>query len=251
VIYDRITKENFYLALSFAREIFPYEFVNGKLSFEGAYRESIDLNQPEFAYYIVKNADSCPIGITGHYTEDDKMDKIWLGWFGVHPRYRGKGYGTEILRSTAKIVAKLGYNKMSIYSGQRIEEHNAHKLYVKNGFEKTGEGILEVESVFFFEGPVPVQISMEEMYRDQAGINGCYVSSFYTPQGIRKMDSLFCNRIMAFRNGEHYKQLKWDGKKVDHVWKDTKESLTKDITENNHLHENIKENLLFNLNRED
>ena len=243
--YEKITKRNLYLSLSIAEDIFPYEFVNGKLSFEGAYRESIDLDQPDFAYYLIRTVDGEPTGITGHYPEDNK---IWLGWFGVHPKYRRQGWGQDILEVTSKIVAKLGFERMSIYSGQRKEEHNAHRLYEKNGFTKTGEGSIENEPVFYFEGPVPVKISMEEMYKDQAGINGDFISAYYTPDGIRKMDSLLCNRIIAFKRGEPYQQPKWDGT-IDYVWHDTYEKLRKAITENIHLHKNIKENLLLNLNQ--
>lgn len=153
MVYERITKRILYLSLSIAEEIFPYEMKNGKISFEDAYRESIDLNLPEFAYYLISTVDGDPVGITGHYPEDNK---IWLGWFGVRPHYRNAGYGRDILLLTTKIVSQLGAKELYIYSGQRKEEHNAHKLYEKYGFIKTGEGILEGESILYFKGPVPV-----------------------------------------------------------------------------------------------
>lgn len=104
---------------------------------------------------------------------------------------------------------------------------------------------------------------MEEIYRDQAftGKLNFGVSAFYTSTGIQNLDSEFCKRIQAFKRGESYTKYYWSYwsvwsdepkrppvQKVERVWTDTKKSLTKDITENPHLHPIIKENLLYNLN---
>ena len=100
-------------------------------------------------------------------------------------------------------------------------------------------------------------------YRDQA-IQGFHpgIFSFYTPYGIQKLDTRFCNRIRAFKRGEsftEYAMCYWSvfsnkpkhepRKEVEYVWTDTYESLKKDIAECPHLHQDIKDNLLFNLNQ--
>jgi len=69
-------------------------------------------------------------------------------------------------------------------------------------------------------------VDMEAMYVDQS-FNLGYVSSFYTPYGIKGIDSGFAQRIM---------KLEEDPKK-----------LKKEIKENPHLHKRIKRNLIFNL----
>ena len=106
---------------------------------------------------------------------------------------------------------------------------------------------------------------IDKLYLDQAmqGFKhpGIQFMSFYTPEGIRRMDTLFCNRIRACKRGEpftEYAMCYWSvfskkpkhepRREVERVWKDTKKSLTKDIKDNPHLHPKIKENLLFNLN---
>jgi hypothetical protein len=87
---------------------------------------------------------------------------------------------------------------------------------------------------------------MEKMYVDQAGWEHGVVSSCYLPEGVRRMDTLFANRIMAFGKGESFTQRNWRGD-VEWVWVDTEESIRRDINENPHLHPEIKKNLLYNL----
>ena len=129
---------------------------NGHLSFEGAYIESIELQQRDFVYYLVLEDDNV-VGITGHYPPEDGKKQIWLGWFGVRPQYRGAGWGEKILKATAQVVALQGVTEMFIYSGDRAEERNAHRLYEKNGFKMTGKGKVAGEASIFFRGPVPVK----------------------------------------------------------------------------------------------
>lgn len=159
MVFERITKKNLDLTLEVAAEIFPYEVKNGKLSFEDdAYRASVKEGKPDFAYYLVSAYSGKTlkvVGITGHYREDD--GKMWLGWFGVVPAWRGNGLGDRILKATADMVARLGGNEMLIYSGTRVEEQNAHRLYIRNGFKKTGMGKVNGEPVWFFRGPVPAK----------------------------------------------------------------------------------------------
>lgn len=110
------------------------------------------------------------------------------------------------------------------------------------------------------------RLNLDKIYRDQAIENfrhpGIQIASFYTPEGIRRIDSRFCHRIRAFKRGESYTEYRWsywspysDEPKrppmqvVEQVWTDTHESLTKDINDCPHLHSTIKENLLFNLNQ--
>ena len=104
---------------------------------------------------------------------------------------------------------------------------------------------------------------MDRIYVDQGGrdvnIPGFQFLSFYTPDGIKKIDSQFCHRIMAFKRGESYTEYSWSYedfwktgspcKKVEMKWTDTLESLTNDIKNNVHLHPKIKKNLMYNLLR--
>jgi hypothetical protein len=104
-------------------------------------------------------------------------------------------------------------------------------------------------------------VNMDEVYRDQGGRGfihpGIQITSFYTPTGIKRIDTRFGNRIRSFGNGEPFIEYSYSysecraGKppkrEVEMIWSDSYESLKKDIEENPHLHPTIKENLLFNL----
>jgi hypothetical protein len=98
---------------------------------------------------------------------------------------------------------------------------------------------------------------MAELYVDQAPKSTSFfdrrISSFYTPEGILRIDKRFMHRIMAFKEGKDFVEYSYSyshkppKKEVERIWSDTMESLTKDIKENPHLHPEIKANLLFNL----
>ena len=150
MIFELITELNLDEALKVAAEIFPYEVKNGKLSFEDdAYRASIKENKWDFAYYLVRNAREVVVGITGYYREEDGT--MWLGWFGVLPGQRGQNLGEEILMMTAGRVGHMGDKEFYLYTGQRQEEHYAHRLYERLGFEKIGTGEVEGEPVFYYK----------------------------------------------------------------------------------------------------
>lgn len=102
------------------------------------------------------------------------------------------------------------------------------------------------------------ELLMEEVYRDQAPMCAWPISTFYTPEGIRRLDARLCGRIQAFKRGEEYLEYAWSyghgyGKppkrEVEYQFRDTLKSLEKDIKKCPHLHEVIKKNLLFNLHQ--
>jgi hypothetical protein len=98
----------------------------------------------------------------------------------------------------------------------------------------------------------------EKMYIDQSienvSVYDRNITSFYTPDGIRRIDARFCKRIQSFKSGEKYTEYSYNysfrppKKEVENEWNDTYDSLKKDIEKNIHLHPKIKENLLYNLN---
>lgn len=119
----------------------------------------------------------------------------------------------------------------------------------------------------------------EELYVDQAMVNGCGVFAAYTPWGIKQIDSMFCWRIQKLdRDQKKVRKelratrcrelLRWRkecvgkpwlrrrsrpdtfdvNEKLTHVGEDP-EAIRKDILDNPHLHACIKENLIDNLDR--
>ncbi len=157
-----ITKNNLKQAVRVAKAIFPNEWhseeikdfkrLGGELVFwpEYAYEGSILEKAEEFKYYlatIIINKKERVIGITGHYTEDiEGKDNgiIWLGWFGVLEKYRGKGYGKELLEKSINKVKKFKgiglkqrFKELRLYT-TKDEKHEAKArlMYRKRGFKQ-------------------------------------------------------------------------------------------------------------------
>lgn len=119
----------------------------------------------------------------------------------------------------------------------------------------------------------------EELYIDQAMVNGCGVFAAYTPWGIKQIDSMFCWRIQKLDRDQEKvrKELRawrcrrlkeWRKNCAEKPWLKSRsvpdtwevnnkiqyvgegaEAIRKDILDNPHLHACIKENLIDNLDR--
>lgn len=71
------------------------------------------------------------VGITGVYA--DNADECWLGWFGIRPEYRRKGYATEMLNLQLQMMKNYGYKICRLYTYTTINKE-AIPMYLKNGF---------------------------------------------------------------------------------------------------------------------
>ncbi len=119
--YIRINRENLMDACKIQLNLFP----NSSAYFH--YINQLDKDENN-AYYLVKDKDKY-IGITGVYTEGsiETTDSLWLGWFGVLPKYRSRGYGRKILEDTinhAKELAKK-YPNIKFFRLYTSERDNA------------------------------------------------------------------------------------------------------------------------------
>jgi GNAT superfamily N-acetyltransferase len=85
--------------------------------------------------YLVKRREEI-IGICGLYSNfPDYTEELWLGWFGIVPKYRNNKYG-ELVLDWLKITAKdLGANKILSYVDKNGKPLN---FYKRNGFKITG-----------------------------------------------------------------------------------------------------------------
>lgn len=76
------------------------------------------------------------IGICGLYAQvPDSVEQLWLGWFGVIPEYRDKGYGTETLRFIEHVAKSKGCKELYSYVSK---DGKPLAFYYKNGFERIG-----------------------------------------------------------------------------------------------------------------
>jgi GNAT superfamily N-acetyltransferase len=155
---ERITSENLAKAIATAWQIFPYERHAEGFWPELTYKMAIEQQNPRFAYYLARDTKKI-VGITGHYPARYGQPKMWLGWFGVLPAERRKGYGSKILLATCEIVGGFGISSFHIYSGDCEEERAAHRLYLRTGFEQTGRGQVDGEPVLYFKTKLPLVAS--------------------------------------------------------------------------------------------
>lgn len=86
--------------------------------------------------YYLGYENNTVIGISGVYA--DNTEECWLGWFGIRPEYRRRGYASSILKLQLEIMKNYGYKICRLYTNEVIN-NTAVKLYIKNGFEKDSD----------------------------------------------------------------------------------------------------------------
>ncbi len=80
------------------------------------------------------------VGTTGLYScVHDATEAYWLGWFCVHPRWRGHGVGSQLLEFTIAEATKAGKRRLRLYTSTDPNEAAAQVVYEKRGFRLAGE----------------------------------------------------------------------------------------------------------------
>ncbi len=136
IICDKVSKENINLAIEIQHTIFPKEndALNLKASADKSlitevygnnFRKSVD-------FWICKDENNIPIGITGIYSYFEYPDDAWCGWYGILPQYQGMGYGKELLLWTMAKAKEMGYKNFRLYT-DLIDNQVAVDLYRKIG----------------------------------------------------------------------------------------------------------------------
>lgn len=114
-------------------DIFPEERPRGDEAFD-CYRESL---QPEMwpgerlTYYLVRGEDGEIVGLTGIYS--CIANTAWLGWYGVVPSKRKRGYGHAILNATLGEMRCMGYKFARLYTEPDVNA-DAQPVYKSFGF---------------------------------------------------------------------------------------------------------------------
>lgn len=119
--------------------IFPDDFEVAKRH----YKEFVDKNNPVWndhrfwEYYIAKDENNDVVAITGLYNrlKDNTENEVWLGWYGVVPKFRNVGFGKSVLDWTINKARELGYKKFRLWTTTDQGEINAQKLYEKLGLK--------------------------------------------------------------------------------------------------------------------
>lgn len=81
------------------------------------------------------------VGICGLGTEDKSAKAVWLGYFAVHPDYRGQGIGGKLLAATEERARQQGYQWMNIetymladfWAARQLCSHAGYRLVANEG----------------------------------------------------------------------------------------------------------------------
>ncbi len=143
-----LTKEYLARASELADSIFPHEEILPSKAFEGSVDEDKfqDIVQKfyndlvEIEYFIAADENDSVLGTSGIYSLDsDEEDSCWLGWYCVHPDYRGQGLGRLLMNYTVDEARKRGKKYLNLYTSTNPNEAEAQIVYERNGFYITDQ----------------------------------------------------------------------------------------------------------------
>ena len=79
------------------------------------------------------------LGTTGLYRyKKDADEAVWVAWFCVDPRVRGRGIGQALIKHTIMLARNAGFDRIRLYTSTDPNEEAAQRLYEKNGFKEIG-----------------------------------------------------------------------------------------------------------------
>ena len=82
---------------------------------------------------ITENGEVC--GTTGFYSyTKDKHEAVWLAWFCVDPKFRGKGIGKKLIEYSIDEARKYNKKFFRLYTSTDPNEASAQNLYEKYDF---------------------------------------------------------------------------------------------------------------------
>jgi Tat protein translocase TatB subunit len=90
--------------------------------------------------YWVKLDENQVVGISGIMEMDeDEKTTDWVNWFCVHPDFRGKGVGRDLLNYISNVSAERGKKFLKLWTSDSANEADAQFLYEKMGFKITSQ----------------------------------------------------------------------------------------------------------------
>ena len=94
---------------------------------------------PWLTYWVAKEEERV-VGVVGHYAyKKDEHEASWIGWMCVHPDYRGRGIGRDLLYLVLEEAKRLGKPYLRLYTSTDPNEAVANIMYDKLGFVLFGE----------------------------------------------------------------------------------------------------------------
>ena len=124
------TQKDIELVKSFFYKLFVdeagYDLIHFKQSVSGKH----EFKRLEYYFGCENNA---IVGVCGLYA--NQTDECWLGWFGVLPEYRKRGFATAMLNLLTETMKNYGYKICRIYT-DAVTNKDAVCLYIKQGFKQ-------------------------------------------------------------------------------------------------------------------
>jgi GNAT superfamily N-acetyltransferase len=77
------------------------------------------------------------VGVSGLYRQPGMPDKVcWVGWFGIRPRFRREGFGTNAMYALFDVARSISCRELWVYTGSA--DRIALSFYKSLGFEVLG-----------------------------------------------------------------------------------------------------------------
>jgi RimJ/RimL family protein N-acetyltransferase len=90
--------------------------------------------------WVALDTDNRVIGTVGVYTyRKDNNEACWLSWFCVHPNFRGRGFGRELLQFAIHLARQTDKKYLRLHTSTHPSEASAQALYEKCGFRIIGK----------------------------------------------------------------------------------------------------------------
>lgn len=94
-------------------------------------------------YLLLLIKDDVIIGLSGmckmlFYEKNGEYMRLLA--FVINSNYRGKGYGTLLLKESEMLAIQLECKVITLNSGNRLDRGNAHSFYKSNGFDNKSSG---------------------------------------------------------------------------------------------------------------
>ena len=94
----------------------------------------------DIKYWVAINDSNRVVGTVGSCCcEKDKNEAFWLGWFCVHPDFRGNGIGSRLLQFAINKAKERSKKFLRLDTSTDSSELTARRLYEKHGFKLVRE----------------------------------------------------------------------------------------------------------------
>ena len=113
---------------------FGDRFLLSMLHWCGIGRRSTPL---DFWQVVLLRAQGEVVGVSGLYRQPGMAPTVcWLGWFGIRPRFRRQGFGTQALYALFNVARSISCKELWVYTGS--SDDVAVSFYKSLGFEVLG-----------------------------------------------------------------------------------------------------------------